>query len=146
MSLFFRRFLSTALLAAMLVCTGLSPFSEEVYAGTGRESPAPHSTEAFTSQAEAPALSVREEKDGAGINTDVVQESRLIKSKGKYRYKLDSGKYLKSSWLTIGSKTYYFNKKGYALKGLNKIGNYYYFFSSKCVLKKGWNKHKGHYY
>ena len=144
MSHFFRRFLSTVMLSAMLACTAFSPLSTAVvYANAESvKAAAFRGTEAepLVDPDDESASSVRDEKDGAGINTDVIQEDQLIYSHGKYRYRLSNGKYLKRSWKTIGNKTYYFNKKGYALKGLQKIGNYYYIFSSKGVLKKGWIK------
>ena len=150
MSHFFRRFLPTVMLSAMLACTAFSPLSTAVvYANAESvKAAAFRGTEAepLVDPDDESASSVRDEKDGAGINTDVIQEDQLIYSHGKYRYRLSNGKYLKRSWKTIGNKTYYFNKKGYALKGLQKIGNYYYIFSSKGVLKKGWIKYKKHYY
>lgn len=144
-----RRFISTALLSVLLICTTLSPLSVSVYADTtGKKSLVQNTsdTEFSVLPAQESGTSVRDEKDGAGINTDVMQGDKLIHYSDKYRCKLSNGSYLKSSWKTFGSKTYYFNHKGYAVKGIYKIGKYYYFFNSKGVLLKGWIKYKNHYY
>lgn len=133
----------------MLVCSTFPPLSVSACADTVNESAYAFKSADTASQvlpASESEVSVRDQKEGSGINKDVLQEDKLVHSKGQYRCKLSNGKYLKSHWKSFGSKTYYFNKKGYAVKGLNKIGNYYYIFSSKGVLKKGWIKYKNHYY
>lgn len=149
MSQFFRRFLSIALLGAMFVCTAFQPLSVPVSAdAVNAEAYAYRDTSTHYVVPPAPEsrVSVRDQKDGIGISRDVLKQDKLVHSKGQYRCKLSNGRYLKSSWKTIGGKTYYFNKNGNALKGLNKVGKYYYIFSSKGVLKKGWIKYKNHYY
>lgn len=149
MSISLKRYLSTALLSVLIACTTLSPLALPVYADTGTEAAASYkedSADAMVLPGRDSDAALVDEKAGSGINTDAIQEDTLVRSKGKYRCKLTNGKYLKSSWKTIGTKTYYFNKKGYALTGLQKIGKYYYIFSSKGVLKKGWIKYKKHYY
>ena len=57
---------------------------------------------------------------------------------GKY-YVYSGGTKLKSCFMTIDGKRYYFNKRGYAVKGLAKLGDdYYYFNTSTCALVTGW--------
>lgn len=56
------------------------------------------------------------------------------KTAGK-KFKKSNGKYIKSTWITYGKNTYYFNKKGYASTGWVKISGYWYRFSNKNVLK-----------
>lgn len=149
MSLILRRFLSTAILCAMLVCTALSPLSVKTYAETVTGNSSGFiGTEAASIKlpSQDPAASLRDRKEGAGINKDAVQEGKLILTNGKYRYIRSNGEYLKNGWRTIGSKSYYFNSKGDTLKGLHKVGSHYYIFSSKGYAKKGWIKYKGHYY
>ena len=165
MSHIFRRFLSTAVLSALLICSSLTPVTVSAFACTdsGRISgyavmdsvseTAAFGTNPATDPAAAPVLpeekagvSVRDSRSAACVDTDVLQEDRLVSSNGKIRCKLSNGKYLTSSWRTFGRNTYYFNKKTYAVKGLQKIGNSYYIFNSKGVLQKGWIKYKNHWY
>ena len=75
MSHFFRRFLSTVMLSAMLACTAFSPLSTAVvYANAESvKAAAFRGTEAepLVDPDDESASSVRDEKDGAGINTDL---------------------------------------------------------------------------
>ena len=49
----------------------------------------------------------------------------------------------KKQWLVIDGKTYYFNKKGYALVGWKKVKGYTYYFNKKGVLQTNkWVKYK----
>ena len=148
MSHYLHRFLSaTALCILMVICTSLSVFTvPAIAAPVDRAYPVNTAEKAFAAQGQVPGASLTNPENSTGINTDVIQGDNLVRSKGKYRFKVSSGKYLKSSWKTIGSKTYYFSKKGYALTGLQKIGHSYYIFSSKGVLKTGWIKYKNHWY
>ena len=65
-------------------------------------------------------------------------------SSGKIWYSYgDGSERPKRQWLTINGKTYYFNKKGYALIGWNKVKGNTYYFSRKGVLQKNkWIKYK----
>ena len=148
MSHYLHRFLSaTALCILMVICTSLSVFTvPAIAAPVDRAYPVNTAEKAFAAQGQVPAASLTNPENSTGINTDVIRGDNLVRSKGKYRFKVSSGKYLKSSWKTIGSNTYYFSKKGYALTGLQKIGHSYYIFSSKGVLKTGWIKYKNHWY
>lgn len=57
-------------------------------------------------------------------------------SNGKIWYSYgDGSKRPKKQWLVINGKTYYFNKKGYALTGWKKVKGYTYYFSRKGVLQ-----------
>lgn len=89
---------------------------------------------------------LREPDAAAGLLPNLLSGDRLERSGSRLRFRLSDGSYLTSAWRTIGSKTYYFNKKGYALTGLQKIGSRYYIFSSKGVLRKGWIYYKKHWY
>ena len=140
----FRRLLSTAVLSVLLVCSSLSFLAEPVMAETGDRQIS--AAAALVPGTQDPAVSVRDAKDGAGMNTDVLRQDRLVKSGSRYRCRLSDGSYLKSGWRTFGNKTYYFNKKSYAMTGLQKIGKSRYIFNSKGVLQKGWIKYKKHWY
>lgn len=53
----------------------------------------------------------------------------------------------KNQWVTTSKgKTYYYDKNGKKLKGMQKIGRNYYYFDSKCVQRTGWRKIKNSYY
>ena len=140
----FRRLLSTAVLSVLLVCSSLSFLAEPVMAETGDRQIS--AAAGLVPGTQDPAVSVRDAKDGAGMNTDVLRQDRLVKSGSRYRCRLSDGSYLKSGWRTFGNKTYYFNKKSYAMTGLQKIGKSRYIFNSKGVLQKGWIKYKKHWY
>ena len=81
------------------------------------------------------------------VNTKVIREGHLKVSGDKIRYKRSNGSYLKKRWKTINGSTYYFNKNGFAVKGLKKIGKSYYIFNGNGVLQKGWVRYgTGWYY
>lgn len=64
-------------------------------------------------------------------------------SDGKIWYSYGDGTRPKKQWLSINGKTYYFNKKGYALIGWKKVKGYTYYFSKKGVLQTNkWIKYK----
>ena len=49
----------------------------------------------------------------------------------------------KRQWLTVNGRTYYFDKKGYALTGWKKVSGTTYYFSKKGVLQTSkWVKYK----
>ena len=57
----------------------------------------------------------------------------LVKEKGGLRcYR--KGVLLKNTWKKVSGKTYYFNKKGYAVSGSVKISGTYYVFQTSCRL------------
>ena len=49
----------------------------------------------------------------------------------------------KSGWIVENNKTYYLDKNGNKLTGLQKIDGRYYYFSKKGVRKTGWRKIRG---
>lgn len=63
-------------------------------------------------------------------------DGKIIQKKGYSYYKYKGGKLAKKKFITIGKKTYYFNKKGIMEKGwLEKGGEYYYFDRNTGVRK-----------
>ena len=55
----------------------------------------------------------------------------------------DGSKRPKRQWLTVNGRTYYFDKKGYALTGWKKVSGTTYYFSKKGVLQTSkWVKYK----
>ncbi len=46
----------------------------------------------------------------------------------RFRYRKENGKYAKSTWAKIDGHWYYFNSKGYVLRGLRKINGKYFLF------------------
>lgn len=148
MSHHLRRFLSTAVLGILLACFSMQPLAVPVYA-KAVSSQAPSFESGSIDLAivkDDDADSLRNPTESMGINRDLLQGDYLVRSGGKLRCKLSNGKYLKSGWRTFNGKTYYFNKKTYAMTGLQKIGNSYYIFNSKGVLQKKWIKYKKHWY
>lgn len=81
-----------------------------------------------------------------GVLTEAVREGTLVRSGSRLRYRRSNGTYAKSTWITAGGKTYYFNKKSYAVTGLRKIGSHSYIFNSRGALCKGWIKYKKKWY
>ena len=52
-------------------------------------------------------------------------------------YQYDDGTWVQGSFLKIGYHTFYFNKKGYAVKGWHFIDNNWYYFDDNCYMLKG---------
>ena len=61
---------------------------------------------------------------------------RIVKSGKKRRFKRPDGTYLRSRWVKVNGKTYYFSKTTYAVTGLSYIGGKVFMFSSSGVLYK----------
>ncbi|MCD8012976.1 MAG: hypothetical protein LUG99_07355 [Lachnospiraceae bacterium] len=59
----------------------------------------------------------------------------VTKSGNKY-YKYSNGSYAKNKFVTIGSKTYYFDSKGVMATGWKKISGSYYFFNRSTGVQK----------
>lgn len=79
-----------------------------------------------------------------GVLEKIYRNAGLKKNtNGKIWYSFGDGTRAKRQWLKISGKTYYFNKKGYALTGWAKVKGYTYYFSKKGVLQtKKWVKYK----
>ena len=107
MSRYLHRFLSTtALCILMVICTSLSVFTvPAIAAPVDRAYPVNTAEKAFAAQGQVPGACLTNPENSTGINTDVIQGDNLVRSMGKYRFKVSSGKYLKSSWKTVGIKT-----------------------------------------
>lgn len=61
---------------------------------------------------------------------------RIVKSGKKRRFKRPDGTYVRSRWVKVKGKTYYFSKTTYAVTGLSYIGGKVFMFSSSGVLYK----------
>ena len=59
---------------------------------------------------------------------------RIVKSGKKRRFKRPDGTYLRSRWVKVNGKTYYFSKTTYAVTGLSYIGGKVFMFSRSGVL------------
>lgn len=82
-------------------------------------------------------------KKAKGANNDVFMWCWEKTSKG-WKYKLASGDYASSRWMTISGKKYYFNKNGVMRTGWLGEGGKLYYFDSNGVMatgKKTINKH-----
>lgn len=64
------------------------------------------------------------------------QSGKLVKENENYYYKNANGKKVKSKFVTIGKKTYYFGKNGTMVKGWMKKGKKYYYFNRKTGVQK----------
>ncbi len=60
----------------------------------------------------------------------------IVSKSGKKYYKYSNGSYAKNKFVTIGSKTYYFNSKGVMATGWAKISGSYYFFNRSTGVQK----------
>ena len=75
------------------------------------------------------------ETEAAATETQVTEKKGLTEENGTL-YFYEKGKKLKSAWKKVSKNKYYFNKKGKAVKGVNKIKGKYYFFDENCKLLK----------
>ncbi len=66
---------------------------------------------------------------------------------GKYTYCFTKKGVLRTGWITVDGKKFYFrkNKNGAAAKGYTKIGSNYYYFDKNCVRITGWVYRKEQY-
>lgn len=87
------------------------------------------------------ASSVQPAGDTTVAATEAAQDTtgKIVKEDGESYYKNADGKIVKSQFVTIGKKTYYFGKKGTMEKGWVKQGKKYYFFDRNTGVwkKKG---------
>lgn len=70
-----------------------------------------------------------------GVCVKKLQDAAWETDEKGIRFSDGMNKYLKNGWKTIQGKTYYFNKKGYALVGMQVIGDNTYYFNSKGVRR-----------
>ncbi|MDO4633973.1 MAG: polysaccharide deacetylase family protein [Eubacteriales bacterium] len=62
---------------------------------------------------------------------------------GNFRFILEDGTYLTSTWLRVGKKIYYVDANGYRVKGTVKYRKRFYFLNKHGVLLTGkWSKRK----
>lgn len=86
--------------------------------------------------------------DAAGIAKYFnLSKGTWVQDSNGYRYKLGNGTYLKSCFREIGEDTYYFDKEGYRVTGIQKIdGNKYYFTKDGKLVKYEWIESGGKQY
>ena len=78
---------------------------------------------------------------GEGMHTEAATaKAGWVKTSGGYKYRLSSGKYVKSQWKKINGKKYRFNAKGIMQTGWKKIGGKTYYFNAKGAMQTGWQK------
>jgi len=65
-----------------------------------------------------------------------IKTGKIVTKSGKKYYKYSDGTYVKSKFVTIGSKTYYFDKTGVMKTGWAKIGDYYYYFDRSTGVEQ----------
>lgn len=143
-----RRTLSAIALSALLAGLTLTP----VMAAQRDSSPTAASTSICTQQitgsaaAPASARQLQQQKSSSSIDRNVLRSGRLIIEGGNIRYQRSSGDFLKNGWRKYHGKKYYFDSRGYAVKGMQEIKNKRYIFDSAGVLQKGWVKYNSRWY
>lgn len=143
-----RRTLSAIALSALLAGLTLTP----VMAAQRDSSPTAASTsicaQQITGSAAAPAAvpALRAKNSSDGIDRNVLRSGRLIIEGGNIRYQRSNGGFLKNGWRKYHGKKYYFDSRGYAVKGMQTIKNKRYIFDSAGVLQKGWVKYNSRWY
>ena len=72
-------------------------------------------------------------------SASAVSGGKLLSTSKGYRYQLSNGSYVKSKWVKINNKVYYFKATGYTPKGWFKYKKNYYYASKKGrVLSNSW--------
>lgn len=142
------RTLSAIALSALLAGLTLTP----VMAAQRDSSPTAASTsicaQQITGSAAAPAAArqLQQKKSPSSIDRNVLRSGRLIFEDGNIRYLRSSGFFLQNGWRKYHGKKYYFDSRGYAVKGMQTIKNKRYIFDSAGVLQKGWVKYNSRWY
>ena len=73
------------------------------------------------------------------INQGIIKgKGGLVKTSKGYQYKNADGTYAKNSWITVGTKRYYFGSDGYAFTWGHWIGGKYYYFNGSGQMHTGW--------
>ena len=68
-----------------------------------------------------------------------------VKDNKGWWYKNADGSYPVNTWLKLDA-WYWFNAKGYAVRGWNMIGGKWYYFDTNCRMRTGWEKIDGKWY
>lgn len=83
----------------------------------------------------------------AAVKAQPPQAGKWMKNKKGYRFRYTaSGKYAKNTWLAIGNKIYFVNKKGYRVTGFKKYRKSTYYLDAKGRLLLGWQTIEGERY
>lgn len=83
----------------------------------------------------------------AAVKAQPAQAGKWIKNKKGYRFRYtDSGKYAKNTWLAVGNKIYFVNKKGFRVTGFKKYKKSAYYLDRKGRLVTGWQAIEGERY
>lgn len=77
-----------------------------------------------------------------GSSSSTSKEGWVKSSKG-YRYRLSTGKYVKSQFKTINGKIYYFDSSGYRVTGKYTIDGNTYYFKKGGAMGTGWKTING---
>lgn len=73
------------------------------------------------------------------VKAQPAQTGKWIKNKKGYRFRYGtSKKYAKNTWLAVGNKIYFVNKKGYRVTGFKKYKKNTYYLDAKGRLTLGW--------
>lgn len=72
---------------------------------------------------------------------------KWVKNKKGYRFRYTaSKKYAKNTWLSVGKRIYFINKKGYRITGFKKYKKSTYYLDNKGRLVTGWKTIEGNRY
>lgn len=81
------------------------------------------------------------------VKEQPIQAGKWIKSKKGYRFRYTvSKKYAKNTWLSVGNKIYFVDKKGYRATGFKQYKKNTYYLDAKGRLVLGWQTIKGEKY
>lgn len=143
-----RRILSAIALSALLAGLTLTPAMAAQRVSSTTAASASIRAQQITGSTAAPAAvpALRAKNSSDGIDRNVLRSGRLIIEGGTIRYKRSSGRFLKNGWRKYHGKKYYFDSRGYAVKGMQTIKNKRYIFDSAGVMQKGWVKYNGRWY
>lgn len=83
----------------------------------------------------------------ASVQEKPAQAGKWIKNKKGYRFRYTaSKKYAKNTWLAVGNKIYFVDKKGYRVTGFKKYKKSTYYLDGKGRLALGWQTIEGEKY
>jgi hypothetical protein len=136
-----RRTLSAIALSALLTVLTLTPVMAAPASTSGRMQQI-----TMSSSAPAAARQLQQKKSPSSIDRNVLRSGRLIFEGGNIRYLRSNGFFLQNGWRKYHGKKYYFDSRGYAVKGMQTIKNKRYIFDSAGVMQKGWLKSSGKWY
>ena len=63
-----------------------------------------------------------------------------VRTRQGWKYRTETGSYVKSAWKKISERWYYFDADGYMQTGWKKISNKWYYFGTSGAMVTGWQK------